>query len=152
VGQSHTANIAPAKERCIVTARYSKVIGDIILTVLWICVFLFIKPTLVIDFGAGIIMSFKLFLIIIGLLILVFYNILYPATTEVTKLSMTCAVTIMWLSVLLFYHFQPLQGTEAQYAAGKLYDGAVGFFALTGGLAICVLWVRFFSDEISLDE
>ena len=133
-------------------ARYGKIIGDIILTILWICVFLFIKPTLVIDFGAGITMNFKLYLIIIGLLILVFFNILYPATTEVTKLAMTCAVTIMWLSVLIFYHFQPLQGTEALYAAGKLYDGAVGFFALVGGLGICVLWIRFFSDEISLDE
>ena len=152
MGATTNSQHSPEKERCIVTARYGKIIGDIVLTILWICVFLFIKPTLVIDFGAGITMSFKLFLIIIGLLILVFFNILYPATTEVTKLSMTCAVTIMWLSVLVFYHFQPLQGTEAQYAAGKLYDGAVGFFALTGGLAICVLWVRFFSDEISLDE
>ena len=134
------------------TARYSKVIGGIILTILWVCVFLLIRPTLVIDFGAGIIVNFRLTLIVIGLLILIFYNILYPASTEVTKLSMTCSATIMWLSVLLFYHFQPLQGTEVQYAAGKEYDGAVGFFALVGGLAICVLWVRFFSDEISLDE
>ena len=134
------------------TARYTKVIGDIILTVLWICVFLFIKPTLVIDFGAGIIVSFKLTLIVLGLLILVFYNILYPASTEITKLGMTCAVTIIWLSALIFYHFQPLQGTEVQYAAGKLYDGAIGFFILVGGLAICVLWIRFFSDEISLEE
>jgi hypothetical protein len=135
-----------------VTARYSKVIGDIILTVLWVCIFLFIRPTLVIDFGAGIIVNFRLTLIVLGLLILIFYNILYPASTEITKLAMTCSVTIMWLSVLIFYHFQPLQGTEVQYAAGKEYDGAVGFFALVGGLAICVLWVRFFSDEISLDE
>ena len=134
------------------TARYSKVIGDIILTVLWICVFLFIRPTLVIDFGAGIIVNFKLTLIVLGLLILVFYNILYLASTEITKLGMTCAVTIIRLFVLIFYHFQPLQGTEVQYAAGKLYDGAIGFFVLAGGLAICVLWIRFFSDEISLDE
>ena len=134
------------------TARYSKVIGDIILTVLWICVLLFIRPTLVIDFGAGIIVNFKLTLVVLGLLILVFYNILYPASTEVTKLGMTCAVTIIWLSVLIFYHFQPLQGTEVQYAAGKLYDGAIGFFVLAGGLAVCVLWIRFFSDEISLEE
>jgi len=135
-----------------VIARYNKVIGDIILTILWVCVFLFIRPTLVIDFGAGIIVNFKLTLIVVGLLILIFYNILYPASTEITKLSMTCSVTIMWLAVLLFYHFQPLQGTEVQYAAGKLYDGAIGFFTLVGGLAVCVLWVRFFSDEISLDE
>ncbi len=134
------------------TARYSKVIGGIILTILWVCIFLFIRPTLVIDFGAGIIVNFRLTLIVIGLLILIFYNILYPASTEITKLSMTCSVTIMWLAVLLFYHFQPLQGTEVQYAAGKLYDGAIGFFTLVGGLAVCVLWIRFFSDEISLDE
>ena len=134
------------------TARYSKIIGDIILTILWVCVFLFIRPTLVIDFGAGIIVNFKLTLIVVGLLILIFYNILYPASTEITKLSMTCSVTIMWLAVILFYHFQPLQGTEVQYAAGKLYDGAVGFFALVGGLGVCVLWVRFFSDEITLEE
>ena len=152
MGPPHTANIAPAKERCIVTARYSKVIGNIILTILWVCVFLFIRPTLVIDFGAGIIVNFKLTLIVLGLLILVFYNILYPASTEITKLGMTCAVTIIWLSVLIFYHFQPLQGTEVQYAAGKLYDGAIGFFVLAGGLAVCVLWIRFFSDEISLEE
>jgi hypothetical protein len=135
-----------------VTARYSKVIGGIILTILWVCIFLFIRPTLVIDFGAGIIVNFKLTLIVLGLLILIFYNILYPASTEITKLSMTCSVTIIWLAVLLFYHFQPLQGTEVQYAAGKLYDGAIGFFTLVGGLAVCVLWIRFFSDEISLDE
>ena len=134
------------------TARYTKVIGGIILTILWVCIFLFIKPTLVIDFGAGIIVNFRLTLIVLGLLILIFYNILYPASTEITKLSMTCSVTIMWLAVLLFYHFQPLQGTEVQYAAGKLYDGAIGFFTLVGGLAVCVLWIRFFSDEISLDE
>ena len=134
------------------TARYGKVIGNIILTILWVCIFLFIRPTLVIDFGAGIIVNFKLTLIVLGLLILIFYNILYPASTEITKLSMTCSVTIMWLAVLLFYHFQPLQGTEVQYAAGKLYDGAIGFFTLVGGLAVCVLWIRFFSDEISLDE
>jgi hypothetical protein len=145
-------SIAPAKERCIVTARYSKVIGGIILTILWVLIFLFIRPTLVIDFGAGIIVNFKLTLIVLGLLILIFYNILYPASTEITKLSMTCSVTIIWLAVLLFYHFQPLQGTEVQYAAGKLYDGAIGFFTLVGGLAVCVLWIRFFSDEISLDE
>jgi hypothetical protein len=135
-----------------VTARYSKVIGGIILTILWVCIFLFIRPTLVIDFGAGIIVNFRLTLIVLGLLILIFYNILYPASTEITKLSMTCSVTIIWLAVLLFYHFQPLQGTEVQYAAGKLYDGAIGFFTLVGGLAVCVLWIRFFSDEISLDE
>jgi hypothetical protein len=135
-----------------VTARYSKVIGGIILTILWVCIFLFIKPTLVIDFGAGIIVNFRLTLIVLGLLILIFYHILYPSSTEITRLSWASSVTIAWVSVLLFYHFQPDQGTEAAYAAGKIYDGAVGFFTLVGGLAVCLLWIRFFSDEISLEE
>jgi hypothetical protein len=152
VGRPRTASIAPAKEHCVVNARFSKVIGGIILTILWVCTFLFIRPTLVIDFGGGIIVNFKFTVILVGLLILIFYHILYPSSTEITKLSLTCALTIAWLALLFFYPFKPLQGTEAGYAAGKIYDGAVGFFALVAGLAVCVLWVRFFSDEITLEE
>jgi len=135
-----------------VIARLSKVFGGIILTILWVCSFLFIRPTLIIDFGGGITMNFKFAVIVIGLLIIIFYHILYRSSTEITKLSLTCSLTIAWLALLFFYPFQPLQGTEAQYAAGKEYDGAVGFFAMLIGLAVCVLWVHFFSDEISLEE
>jgi hypothetical protein len=53
---------------------------------------------------------------------------------------------------MIFYHFAPQQGTEAEYAAGIEYDGSVGFFAIVGGLLVCLLWIRFFSDEISLDN
>ena len=130
----------------------TKILGSTILTVLWICSFLFIKPTLVIDFGAGIIFNFKFFVIIIGLLIIVFYNIFLRSSAEVTKLSFTVALTIAWLSLMIFYHFQPLQGTEAEYAAGTEYDGSVGFFAIVGGLLVCLLWIRFFADEISLSD
>ena len=130
----------------------TKILGSIILTVLWVCVFLFIRQTLVIDFGAGIIFNFKFFLILLGLLIIVLYNIFYRSSSEVTKLSFTVALTIAWLSLMLFYHFQPLQGTEAEYAAGIEYDGSVGFFAIVGGLLVCLLWIRFFSDEISLRD
>ena len=129
---------------------FTKILGSVILTVLWICSFLFIKQTLVIDFGAGIIVNFKLFVILIGLLIIVLYNIFYRSSPEVTKLSFTVALTIAWLSLMIFYHFQPQQGTEAAYSAGVEYDGTVGFFAIVGGLLVCLLWIRFFSDEISL--
>lgn len=129
----------------------TKILGSIILTVLWICSFLFIRQTLVIDFGAGIIFNFKLLVILIGLLIIVFYNIFYRSSPEVTKLSFTVALTIAWISLMMFYHFQPQQGTEAAYAAGVEYDGTVGFFAIVGGLLVCLLWIRFFSDEISLN-
>ncbi len=133
-------------------ARWSKVFGSIILTILWVCGFLFIRPTLIIDYGGGITMNLKFTVVIIGLLIISLYNIYYRSSTEITKLSLTCSLTIAWLTLLLFYPFQPQQGTEAAYAAGKIYDGAVGFFALVGGLAVCVLWVRFFADEIRLEE
>lgn len=130
----------------------SKILGSIILTVLWVCSFLFIRQTLVIDFGAGLIFNFKFTVILLGLIIIVFYNIFYRSSAEVTKLSFTVALTIAWIAMIFFYHFQPLQGTEAEYAAGIEYDGSVGFFAIVGGLLVCLLWIRFFSDEISLED
>jgi len=130
----------------------SKILGSIILTVLWVCSFLFIRQTLVIDFGAGLIFNFKFTVILLGLLIIVLYNIFYRSSPEVTKLSFTVALTIAWIALIFFYHFQPLQGTEAEYAAGIEYDGSVGFFTIVGGLLVCLLWIRFFSDEISLDD
>ncbi|HLQ10855.1 MAG TPA: hypothetical protein VK134_04580 [Ktedonobacteraceae bacterium] len=130
----------------------SKILGSIILTVLWVCSFLFIRQTLVIDFGAGLIFNFKFTVILLGLLIIVLYNIFYRSNPEITKLSFTVALTIAWLALIFFYHFQPLQGTEAEYAAGIEYDGSVGFFTIVGGLLVCLLWIRFFSDEISLDD
>ena len=130
----------------------TKITGSIILTVLWVCAFLFIRRTLVIDFGAGLIFNFKFTVILLGLIIIVLYNIFYRSSAEVTKLSFTVALTIAWIALIFFYHFQPLQGTEAEYAAGIEYDGSVGFFAIVGGLLVCLLWIRFFSDEISLDD
>lgn len=130
----------------------SKILGSIILTVLWVCSFLFIRQTLVIDFGAGLIFNFKFTVILLGLIIIVFYNIFYRSSAEVTKLSFTVALTIAWIAMMFFYHFQPMQGTEAAYAAGIEYDGSVGFFAIVGGLLVCLLWIRFFSDEISLED
>jgi 4-amino-4-deoxy-L-arabinose transferase-like glycosyltransferase len=135
-----------------VSRGLSKIIGSIILTVLWVCSFLFIRQTLVIDFGAGLIFNFKFTVILLGLLIIVLYNIFYRSSPEVTKLSFTVALTIAWIALIFFYHFQPLQGTEAEYAAGIEYDGSIGFFTIVGGLLVCLLWIRFFSDEISLDD
>ena len=130
----------------------SKILGSVILTVLWILCFLYIRPTLVIDWGAGIHTSFKFTVILLGLLIIILYNIFYRSSAEATKLSLTVALTISWIALIFFYPFQPLQGTEAQAAAGIEYDGAVGFFALIGGLAVCLLWIRYFADEISIRE
>ncbi len=119
-----------------------KVVGGVILTLIYVCCFLFIKPSLVVDWvGDGSVITNLLFMVaFIGILVLTFYNILYRSSPETTKLSLTATITLCWLALIIFYPFQPLQAGQA--------DGAVGFFALIGGLAVCVLWVRFFSDEI----
>lgn len=122
-----------------------KVIGGVVLTILWVCTFLFIKSDLIIDWvGDGsITTNFKLVVVLIGLLVIVFYHILYRASAETTKLSLTAALTICWLSLIIFYPFK-----DPNNDAG----GAVAFFALIGGLGIVVLWVRFFSDEIVVSQ
>ncbi|HEY0752741.1 MAG TPA: hypothetical protein VGD98_02085, partial [Ktedonobacteraceae bacterium] len=109
----------------------SKVVGGIVLTILWVLCFLYISPTLVIDFGAGPTLNFKLVVIVVGLLIIFFYHQLFRSHVEVTKLSWTCFITILWLALIIFF---PFKTSDA--------GGAVAFFTLLGGLAVCVLWVR----------
>ncbi len=130
------------------TVRFRTVFVGIILTLLWICCFLFIKPTLEIQFGGPFNMNFQLFMVLLGLLVIVFYHIFDRPNPETTKLSLTAALTVVWLSLIIFYPFNPpptLSDTQAATWPG----GAVGFFTLIGGLGICVLWVRFFADEIA---
>lgn len=123
------------------TTAVGKVIGGIVLTILWILCFLSISPTLVIDFGGGVTVGLKLVAVLAGLLIIFFYHQLYRSHVEVTKLSWTCVATVTWLSLILFFPFKT-----------NVAGGAVGFFTLVSGLGICVLWVRFFSDEISFEQ
>jgi hypothetical protein len=122
--------------------RMDKIVISLILTILWICVFLFVRPTLVIDFGAGIpYVSLQLSLIVLGLLILFFFHLFYPSNIDTTKLSWTAVFTLSWLALMFFYPFTDLTVDEGT-------RGAVAFFALVGGLGVCLLWIRFFSDEI----
>ena len=115
-------------------------LGGIVLTILWILCFLYISPTLVIDFGGGVTINLKLVAIIVGLLIIFFYHQFYRSNTEITKLSWTSVLTVGWLALIIFFPFKT-----------STAGGAIGFFAMLGGLAVCVLWVHFFADEISLE-
>lgn len=124
-----------------------KVLGGVVLTVLWILCFLFINPSLVIDFGGGVTVNLLLVCVIIGLLIIFFYHQLYRSSAEVNKLSWTSVLTISWLALIIFFPFNAPPKVDPTTWPG----GAVGFFALITGLLVCVLWVRFFSDEISLE-
>ncbi len=65
-------------------------------------------------------------------------QLFWAAPTEATKLGMAISATIVWLSLTLFFNF-----------SNPTYGGPVAFFALTGGLAVVLLWTRFLSDEIA---
>jgi hypothetical protein len=118
-----------------------KITIGVVLAIIWMCLFIFIKDSIVIDWnGDGSnLTSFKLVIAVIGLLVIVFYNLLMNATAETKKLNATATLTIIWLSLILFYPFKDPNNTNS---------GAVAFFAMLGGLAVVVLWVRFFSDEL----
>ena len=122
------------------TVQFRTILWGAILTLLLVCSFLFIKPTLAIDFGAGIIINLKFVVALVGLLIIVLYHIFDQPNAETTKLSLTTALTIIWLSLIFFFPFKDPNNQE--------YSGAVAFFTLIGGLAVSVFWVRFFADEI----
>jgi hypothetical protein len=131
------------------TFGLQKVIGGVVLTILLVFCFLFIKPTLYIDWfdNGSVTTNLLLFVAVIGILVIVFYHIFYPSNVETTKLSLTAVLTVIWLSLILFYPFNP-PATASDAVKSSWPGGAMGFFALIGGLGICVLWVRFFSDEI----
>ena len=65
-------------------------------------------------------------------------NLFWKAPVEATKLGLAASATIVWLAIALFFGFHDPQ-----------YGGPVAFFTLMGGLAIVLMWTRFFSDEIS---
>ena len=127
--------------------HFRTVLWGAVLTLLWICCFLFIKSTLVIEFGGGINANFKFVVVLIGLLIIVFYHIFNRPSPETTKLSLTTALTMVWLALIIFYPFNPPPNLTSNQAT-TWPGGAIAFFTLIGGLAVCVLWIRFFSDEI----
>ena len=80
----------------------------------------------------------------LGLLIIVLYHIFYRSSTEATKLSLVVSYSIAWLALIFFYPFKDLTVDEGT-------RGAVAFFALVGGLGFCLIWIRYFSDEVSLE-
>lgn len=122
------------------TVQFRTILWGAILTLLLVCSFLFIKSTLAIDFGGGVIINLKFVVALVGLLVIALYHIFDRPNAETTKLSLTTALTIIWLSLIIFFPFKDPNNQE--------YSGAVAFFTLIGGLAVSVFWVRFFADEI----
>ena len=120
-----------------------KVIWGLILGMLFVAIFRFFPDTLMIDWTGKQTVAqmtpLKPIIEVIGLLVIVFYHIFNKAHPETNKLSLTSIMTLCWLALIIFYNFKDVNNPNT---------GAVGFFTLIGGLGICVLWVRFFSDEI----
>ena len=124
-----------------VMEQKGKIIGSILISLLWICSFLFIKTTLVFDFGGGVAINLLLMVIVLELLIIIFYNIFYRSSPSTTKLSLTVWLTLSWLALIIFYPYRAPENTAG---------GAVGFWTLVGGLGLSVLWVYFVCDENAL--
>ena len=89
------------------SVRFGTIVRGSHSDILWVFCFLFIKPTLAIDFGGGVLVSLQFTVKLIGLLIIVFYHIFNRPNPETTKLSLTTDVTMVWLSLILFYPFNP---------------------------------------------
>ncbi|HVB23068.1 MAG TPA: hypothetical protein VNG51_14085 [Ktedonobacteraceae bacterium] len=124
-----------------------KVLGGIVLALLLDCIFLFIKPTLAIDWGFGLpLMSLQLVVLLVGLLIVVLYHLYYRSSATTTRLSLTSMFTVIWLSLIVFFPFNP-PATASDTVKSSWNGSAVAFFVLISGLALSVLWVHFFSDE-----
>ena len=122
------------------TVQFRTILFGAILTLVWICCFLFIKSTLAVDFGGGLVINLKFLTALLGILIIALYHVFDRPNAETTKLSLTTALTIVWLSLIIFFPFKDPNNQE--------YSGAVAFFTLIAGLAVSVFWVRFFADEI----
>lgn len=122
-----------------------KVIIGTALAIIWMCIFIFIKSSIVIDWTGTLdnLTPLKTVLGLIGFVIIVAYIIFINAHHETKKLIGTVTLTIVWLSLIIFYPFKDPTNTAA---------GAAGFFTLLFGLAVVVLWVRFFSDEIVFND
>ena len=129
------------------TVRFGTIVGGAILTLLWIFCFLFIKPTLAIDFGGGVLVNLQMVVVLFVLLLIVLYHIFNRPNPETTKLSLTTDLTMVWLSLILFYPFNPPKNASDAVTA-TWPGGAIGFFTLIAGLGLVVLWVHFFADEV----
>jgi hypothetical protein len=85
--------------------------------------------------------------VIVGALALLWLGLqlFWRAPAEATKLGMAASATVLWLSLVLFFQFNPPGGDFDQSTVG----GAVAFFALVGGLGVVLAWTRFLADDIT---
>jgi hypothetical protein len=128
----------------MLSSRGAKPLVSILLSLL--LVLAFVLPFLQFNFLAGPLTPFDKvqagsirFGIIFALALLwLGVQLFWKAPTEATKLGMATSATIIWLALVFFFNFE-VEG----------FGGAMAFFVLMGGLAVTLMWTRYFSDEIS---
>jgi hypothetical protein len=80
--------------------------------------------------------AFKWGFIIFFGIIWVLIQVFMEAPAESSRLSLAVSGSILWLGLVLFYHF-----------ADPAYGGPVAFFALVGGLLVVIVWTHYLADE-----
>ena len=74
-------------------------------------------------------------IIVVGLVWLII-QVFMEAPGESSRLSLAISGSMLWLGLILFYHF-----------ADPAYGGTVAFFALVGGLIVVITWTHYLADE-----
>lgn len=131
--------------------RNPKPLISVLLSLLF--VFALTVPFLSTDFLAGpatpfdVIQAGTIHWVIVAAIALLWFGLqlFWRAPAEATKLGMVASATVVWLSLVLFFQFNPPGGNFDEAGPG----GAVAFFALVGGLAIVLAWTRFLADDIT---
>ena len=117
-----------------------KPIASTIVSVIWLACFVFLPTT------ASTIFTFNLSdaeasnikwgtVLAVGIIWLL-VQLFLEAPGTASRLSMALSGTVLWLGLLLFYHFDD-----------PGYGGPVAFFALVGGLIVVIVWIRYLADE-----
>ncbi|MBA3826031.1 MAG: hypothetical protein H0X24_19290 [Ktedonobacterales bacterium] len=125
------------------TIQPTKPVLSAIVAALWLGAFVFFDPgpngffTQTLHLNPAEANAWKLGLIFVFGLLWTLVMIFFDAPGTASRLSLALSGTILWLGLLLFFHFDD-----------PGYGGTVAFFALVGGLVIVITWIRYLADEI----
>ena len=117
-----------------------KPVVSTIISVIWLACFVFLPTTAstlftfnVTDAEAS---MYKWGAVLAMGIIWLLVQLFLQAPGTASRLAMALSGSVLWLGLLLFYHFDD-----------PGYGGPVAFFALVGGLVIVIVWIRYLADE-----
>jgi len=121
----------------------TKPIISTLVAALWLVTFVFLDPgphglfQTVFNMSPPEANAWKLGFVLAFGLLWVIVMVFLDAPGTASRLSLAISGTILWLGLLLFFHFDD-----------PAFGGTVAFFALVGGLVVVITWVRYLADEI----